>query len=478
MNYVEESKYYQFMIESAIEREKINGLVKSIVGVSEGTASTKLWAVHEDVGDKIRNLWDKFIAFLNRVWAKFVEFTQKMINSDKGYLEQYKDIILNKKPEDVDIEMRDYATGIHRMTSTVIPAFSSVKDKVPVDDADISFKTSLIPDYKDASKEFSSFAVAYFQGGEDKKSTNLTNLNMTDLYNFCHDFEKVKLAIEKDKSTISKTFTEAQAAIQKAKSDANSAQTTPAPAAGAAGAQAPAAASTGAAEPAKTGELGTQGNPIGKPGPNKTVKLNTMSKKYEYTGESYSVDNYMSSYFTEDDKNGGGGMTIGKKPDANAAGNSGATTTDTKASSNMKTAQTSTQPTAVDAGADLDSLNNKVKGYNTAASSVLTAKMTSAHIIYKDYMKLIKLHVGHHVGKDGDTQVAQSGSNYKGALKIDNAAEVLKTIEKIEATTDANEKHKLTSELNQQVIAKNPNFPGGIDAIKKAAQAAAPAPAK
>jgi hypothetical protein len=461
MNYTEDARYFQFVVESAIETEKINGFVKSIVGLSESTASQKLWAVHEDVGDKIRSLWDKFIAFLNRVWAKFVEFTNKMIASDKAYLEKYKDIILNQKPQDVDLEMRDYSTGIHRMTSTSIPAFTSVQDKVPVDDADISFKGVLIPEYKDASKDFAGFAVAYFQGGEDKKSTNMTSLNMTDLYNFCHDFEKIKSSIEKDKNVLGTTFNAAQSAIQKAKTDAQQPPQQQTPTAGG-----------GTTTPtAGAGEKGSsQDNPIGTPGPNKVAKMNANSKKWEYTGESYSLGNYMNSYFTEDDSHNSG-MTIGKKPDPNAAGNTGATGGDTKASSNMQSVQTSTQPVKPDSNADLDTLTKKIGAYNTAASAVVTSKMTSAHVIYKDYMKLVRLHVGSYVGQEGDSQVANSGSNYKGALKIDNPQEVLNTISQIENSNDANEKSKLTADLNQRVIAQNPNFKGGVDAIKAAATA-------
>jgi len=463
MTYTEDARYFQFMVESAIETEKINGFVKSIVGVSESASPKKLWTVHEDVGDKIRALWDKFIAFLNRVWAKFVEFTQKIVNSDKGYLEQYKDIILNKKPEDVDLEMRDYAAGIHRMTSVSVPPFNTVKDTIPVDEADITFKSKLIPDYKDATKDFAGFAVAYFQGGEDKKSTNLTNLNMTDLYNFCHDFDKIKVTIEKDKNTLSKTFNDAQAIIQKSKSDAQNPPVKP-------------EVKPNVTDTTTTPKpmLGPDGKPVNQQ--QITTPKPILGPDGKPIHASYSLDNYIGSYFSEVDAAGGGNMTIGTKSDPNAAANTTATTGGTKASSNMASVQTSTEPAVVPtATEDLDVLTKKIGSYNGAASAVVTAKMTSSHVIYKDYMKLIKLHVGAHVGKDGDTQVAQTGTDHRIALKLDDPAGILKTIAQIEdPKTDANTKSKLTSELNTKVIAANPNFPGGIDAIKAAATATTP----
>lgn len=470
MNYIEDARYFQFMIESAIENEKINGFVKSVIGVSEGASIEKLWAIHEDVGDKIRNLWDKFIAFLNRVWAKFIENTNKLINSDKGYLEKYKDIILNNKPEDVEIEMREYAVGIHNMTSHAIPPFTQVKDKVPIDSEDISFKTELIGDYKDATKDFAGFCVAYFEGGETKIKTNLTSLNMTDLYNYCHDFDKIKSVIEKDQSTVAKTYTDSQAAIQKAK--ANVQQGKP------------------AVEPATTADNtqnnqqqtadNTQGDTgtaapkvITQPLNNNKPQKFSIQNKLQGQHASYSLDDYMGSYFTEADDKGNSGVVIGpSKAAPNSGQNTAVTTGGAKASQNMATTQTSKEPT-VSEGEDLDTLLKKINNYDTATSAILTAKMTAATAIFKDYLKIIKIHVGHHVGKDGETQIAQTGSDYRQALQIDNPQQVLQTIATIrDPKTDPNTKSKLTSDLNKQVIEKNPNFPGGLDAIEAAAKAA------
>ena len=447
MKYSEDARYYQFLVESAVESEKLKGFTTILFAANEGVDVSKLFAIKEDVGDKIRNIWDKFIAFLNRVWAKFMDYTNRVIQNDKGWLEQYKDIILNKQPNDVDIEMRDYPTGIHNMTSMTIPAFAQVQNEVPVDAADISFKQKLIQEYKDANQDWSAFCVAYFQGGPDKKSTNLKQMNMTDLYNYCHDYNKIEDAIKKDKDVVSQTFQNVQNIITKAKNDAQQQQQQ--------------------AQQQQQQQAQQQQQQQGNPKP---------------ANASYAIDNYMGTYFSEaDDPQNSSRMTIGK-PNANAAQNNSVTSGDpTKASNNMRSTQSnpptadgSPAPAANADGQDLDDLGKKITNYNSAASGVLTAKMTSAHVIYQDYMKILKMHVGQQVGKDGNEKIANAGSSYQGALKIDNPQGVLDQITAINNEKDANNKSKLTQQLNQQIMASNPNFQGGIDAIQKAAQAALP----
>lgn len=476
MNYTEDARYYQYIIESSIEHEKISGFIKTVIGESQGVSAKKLLSIHEAVGDKIRRIWDKFIAFLNRVWAKFVDYTNRLIQSDSDYLEKYRDIILNKKPEDLEIEMRDYPTGIHRMASTIIPAFNTVKKDIPIDDTDISFKSKLIPKYEDANQDFTGFCTAYFQGGEDNKKTNLKNLNLTDLYNYCHDFKKIESAIQKDKDTISKTYNDLQSLIQKAtseeKKDGNGQQATSTnsgtnsgtPTSSSSDSKVKTAADIANSGGSTRGKLGSKELPFG------TDKGKGVEEKQDgWHYKESSVDKFLSTYFTEEIKIGGASSGSNN----NTAGNSAVTSGDSgKASNNMHSVQKDSTPAKIDDGVDLDTLTKQVGIYNTVASAVLTAKMTSSQVIFKDYMKILKLHIGHHVGKDGDTHVAKSGSNYKSALKIDNPDDVLKKIDAINAAKDNNEKHKLTVALNDEIKSKNPNFPGGIEAIRKAAEAA------
>lgn len=470
MNYTEDARYYQFLIENTIEAEKLRGFTKTLFAANEGASITSLYAIQEDVGDKIRNIWDKFIAFINRVWAKFMDYANRVIQSDKGYLEKYKEVILNKAPNDVDIQMRNYANGIHNMTQVMIPPFIGVQDKMPTDSADASFKQQLIPAYKDLNQDWSSFCTAYFQGGPDKIDTNLKQLNMTDLYNYCHDYSKIEAVIKKDQTTITETFNSVQGEITKAKTAAKQppAQQQPTAAAN------PPAKPAATTPPAQGTDTDTQKQPV-QGGKQIYDKATGQWKPQEST--SAVIDSYMTKYFTEGD-----GMTIGTKQ-ANTTSNSNVTTGDTtKAANNMKSAQaaptapdgSTTPPANTGGNVDLDDLEKKIAQYNDTAGGVLTAKMTSAHVIYQDYMKIIKLHVGQQVGKDGDSKVAQAGSNYDQGLfnSPQDAEAALKTIAQADAEQDKNKKNQLIQSVISQAKSANPNFNGGLEDVRKAAVAA------
>ena len=456
MNYVEDARYYRFLIESTIEAEKLKGFTSTLFAANEGVSLDKLFAIREDVGDKIRNLWDKFIAFINRVWAKFMDYTNRVIQTDKGYLEQYKETILNKQPNDVDIQMRNYAAGIHNMTNLRIPPFIVEQESINVDD-DVAFKKKLIPAYKDGNQEWSSWLVAYFQGGEEKAATNLRQLNMTDLYNYCHDYKKVEDAINKDKDVVTKTYNDCQALITKAKTAAK---------------EPPKPATPAQPEAPKPEVKPEAPKPEVKPEAPKPAAATP-------TGTSANVESaisgYIATYFNEGD-----GLEIGGKSAPNASANTAVTSGDkTSAANNMKNVQQvqfkmpdgSAAPTAVvDDSVNLDDLTKKITIYNETASGILTAKMTSAHQIYQDYMKLIKLHVGQQVGKDGDGKIAQAGSNHA-TLKIgdpEGAAKQLEAIDAAEKAGNKEEKSKLIGTLMDQIKSQNPNFNGGIDAIRAA----------
>ena len=182
---IEDLRYAQYIVEMTAEEEKLRGFAETIIGVHEGASSRELYAIREGVGDKITNVWNKFTALLNRIWEKFTNYANRAIYNQVEYLEHYRDIILNRKPNDFDFEMSDYPVGIQRLSQITIPVFSTVEAKVKTEATDTGFMKSLIPDY-DEKTPWPAYCAQYFEGGAQMKPANLSNLNMTDLYNFCH----------------------------------------------------------------------------------------------------------------------------------------------------------------------------------------------------------------------------------------------------------------------------------------------------
>ena len=74
MDYAMEASYANFVIESHINKLKMEAYIQECMVISEGTnVVPRIRAIHEDVGDKIKEGWNKFTAFIQRIWAKFVE---------------------------------------------------------------------------------------------------------------------------------------------------------------------------------------------------------------------------------------------------------------------------------------------------------------------------------------------------------------------------------------------------------------------
>ena len=117
--------------------------------------------------------------------------------------------------------------------------------------------------------------------------------------------------------------------------------------------------------------------------------------------------------------------------------------------------------------AQVDELSKKLTGYNLACSGILTGKFTAAQNMYKDYMTLIKRHVGEQVGNKGDDRAA-AGDNTGNANVIENIQNYSTDIDEIDKTTSAEDKSKKIIALMDKVRAANPNYKGDFDAVKAA----------
>ena len=449
--YLEDTRYAQYLIEMTAEEEKLKGFTEALIGVHEGTSIDNLMAIREGVGDKINGVWEKFKGFLERIWAKFMNYANKAILNQVEYLEQYKDIILNRKPSDFAFEMTDYPAGIQRMGSVSIPVFKTVIDKVTTEPTDTSFMHTIIGEYDDKTP-WPTFCAQFFEGGTVQKPANLQNMNMTDLYNYCHDFKSRILSnIEKDQKTL-------QGTLDSIRGDITS-------------------ASQAAAKPAAAPEV------------KKPVEGST--------GESFIDDSYK-HFFVE-------AMTIGKPDDNKDNGTAKAPTSTQTAGNSTVTNQSSTKlgsttgtntgvsslKTTTDAkGADtsaqvdtkgqdseqLKTLEEKLKNYDTVAAGVLTGKLQAAQNIFNDYMKLIKIHIQQQTGKGGTNQAAANGTNTNQALDLSGlgdlagfSAEADKIAKNEPPYNDAQKKAETIKQYIDKVKNNNPNFTGNFNDIMKAA---------
>lgn len=195
------------LIEQLMDQAEMDYFIQEALLISEGENSiSNIEVIREGFIDKIKDGITKFFGFIKKMWGKFLEAMSTLINTDKAYLEKYKDIILKKKPKDYDYEMYDYtgSGGLQRLLNSSIPDFD-INDKTlqgdKDDDTDEFVKAHFAFLLNGGAKppyNVRELAYTSFRGGTSEKTINAKQLNMTDIYNYCHDYIKLKDAIAKD----------------------------------------------------------------------------------------------------------------------------------------------------------------------------------------------------------------------------------------------------------------------------------------
>lgn len=194
--------YQLFLAEQMYEQSELEMFIDECVLISEGTNTlTNIDIIHESFVDKIKESIKKLLQAIANMWHKFTEAMNTLLKTDRAYLEKYKDIILKKNPIDCEYTMYRYDQGLPIL----------LKSEVPVLNLN-NMDTDLVDDETFLRKHFATFiqgaktpynigdlARAKFRGGNGQEvNIKSTQLNMTDLYNYCYDYKKFQDLIEKD----------------------------------------------------------------------------------------------------------------------------------------------------------------------------------------------------------------------------------------------------------------------------------------
>lgn len=200
--------YASFIIREAYNQERIAVCINEAILLTEGASIGEFHVLHEGFTDKIKELWNKFVGFINKIWLKFKSFFDRMLDTDRGWVEQYKTII-TQRPLKLEVSMTNYQeaviaavhpehfdpTKIDNMLkgnleyAKSIPGISNVLTKHNGSDA--------IDDIK------SSIKIAMCGGTEEEKENMQAIINMTNVYNFIHDYKsKIVDDIQKDMNAI------------------------------------------------------------------------------------------------------------------------------------------------------------------------------------------------------------------------------------------------------------------------------------
>ena len=235
-SYVDKMAYANFLFEQERNTIKLNAFISECLCIAEGgNIYDGIKAINEGISDKAGSAWDKVMDFLRRMWGKFVENMTNLFNSNGYYLEKYKDIILKKPIKFTEkITMPNYFNGIKNIVGVKIPLLNVQSlERIPLNAEDKTGMDNLRTEFMNAwrngkpadnpnGNEFKAWAVDYFKGlGTGEVDFTASQINMTDMYNFCHDSKNITSTLEKDKSAIERASKEFADEVKNAMSKAD-----------------------------------------------------------------------------------------------------------------------------------------------------------------------------------------------------------------------------------------------------------------
>ena len=338
-------------------------------------------ALQEADAEAIKKAGINFSGLIKKMVDKFISFSQQQITKTKPYLTNMKQQILAKlQGEDVPIEMRDYTTGVNRIKNFKLPPLESIKgkfkDTTNPDTVEQQMRHELLPEYKDDSIDFGTYAQAYFLGGEKKLNTNINALDMQAIFDYCDRYEAIYKEIEADGRALerlsqdtAKAANDAQAVENQAKADANAQGKT------------------------------AQNNPTAE---NASANLWTMGQN---------IIESINMIINEEETNQTG--TAKTTPPSGATGNTGDKPDDGKmviksnesnpadANKNAVNANTANPKQEVNGEVNL------INAYKKVGQRLLAAEMKAAGTIYKDYITIMKVHAP----ENGNNPVQQAAKD-------------------------------------------------------------------
>ena len=461
-NDIMELDYLRYLEASIEEQASLENFVNKCVGINESTSiNEQLQVFTEGVVDTMRTNWQKFKVWVKKVWARFLEKLANTFSNPQGYLEQYKDIILNKKVKDnYEVTIPDHSVGVKRILGgetipkiqantiysfckSVTASYSETGDNGQVDAEKfkeyVNNNIENMPTIKavhdlfkkaDAdlgdNNQAESALKQYFLGGEAiRMKTNDARLNMADMYEFCHDNAKIRANIENEQhnfetncDTIINDF---EKFLKDGYAEAKKAQTEqpknnePKPTTGDKNASEEAEKvakeiekDKGTNTPGNPGTPSPAANPGVKPTGGESAMLTEADKSLQRVETGSTSSNSASGSNTGSTRtnavNASVNSTMSGKYDDKENYQSGGNVAGKEMAASIKN---------IDAFAT--GLKNEFNNFKTTTALVFKAKAGAALEIFTDYMSLIRAHVQDYVGNTknvADNKATDRQTNY------------------------------------------------------------------
>lgn len=203
-SYMYESAYFDYINTKIANEEAIASHLAKYIPVNEA-AYSNLRAINEaKLSDKIKASWQRFLNFIKGIFGKFMESCTKILFDEKDYLVKYKDIILNKKPKEIEYSyVGNFREGTQRCIDIKLPVFDWNTHHAACEAKGYGALVKMIAPkmkYDEGNDNLSAQFKEYFFASEDGKVSKGTfaDLNFKEMYNFCYNFDKIDQMVKND----------------------------------------------------------------------------------------------------------------------------------------------------------------------------------------------------------------------------------------------------------------------------------------
>lgn len=384
-------EFSRFAISEATNQTAILNSINEAIALESGDYA-QIGAINESVVDGIKSIIKKIVDKIKELFNKFATKANQLMLSDKSWLAKYKDTITKNAFKSRGITMNTYDEK-KLNDGFLIPEFN-FNDFKEIATADNREKAYISKYFKDLNpdNDLKEQIIEVIQG-EDEVETNFTSLDKNAIFNFCVGYANTVEKLKKDNDTITK----AQSLLEQ--------------------------------------ELGKLSRELeveqrNKEAAAKTAQSNNDTNDKEEGAKTESVTFYSAlyeSYITE--------LTMDKKDNnkSSSGSSSAPKSTVNSGADKMNLGSNQAKDAVSKYGNDLNSDNETKQKelekmregattYFTLAGTIVTAKMTVAAKMYKDYMQILRAHVADYAGEsakgNGDNVNAGPDKNVDGTFKI------------------------------------------------------------
>ena len=493
-DFTREFEYFNYLQNKVYCEAELTRVVYNRVVLSEasGEKARKLIAINEGkIIDKIKEIWSKFVEFINKIAAKFLEKMTNLLVKETDYLKKYKEIILQRKPKHIEISYHGkYMTAVDRLLKVKVASFPDKLDDIAIDkdkdgNATDDEITASIVNYifkKYNSTDFDKFNSgenmadqfkSYFIGA-DKGDTN-THLDasdcisLKDMYNFCMNHKQAEDVVKKDQNMIQATANKIDSVWNQYKKDhpevekADNAATTggnqtgnATPTSDKGGEQ-----TGGEAKEEQSGSLIVKNSAFMNLRGLRYIREEEQNNNNNQNNNDQAKDNEEKAKDAEhaqENKDGNATKSNLQIRNTNIATKAGSVDKDNEDTLEKKAKD---ELEGKDSKAAVNFFNKYIDKWRQVCSNILTAKLTVYQQIAKDFMAIIRAHVQSYVGtndKDANEnkKAEDAGIDYNNLSSAINKGLNSKSVKNSNTKEEyiKNEINKIKEELGQENLEK------------------------